>query len=206
MKQRRFTAVVLSMALTAISFPVFVNNDIAYKMFESTEYASWLYPVTQGATSIWERWNGFTQELGFNGNNGMNSFNHYSFGAVYEWMAAYQLGIAADPEAPGYQHFILQPAVGGTFTEASGSYDSVYGTIRSAWTAEEGVMTSYEATVPANTSATLYLPAAGEITECEGVSVTGDAVHNGIETQQIELAAGSYHFEIGAGSISATAG
>ena len=54
------------------------------------------YPVTQGATSIWERWNGYTNELGFNGNNSMNSFNHYSLGAVYEWMVAYQLGIKAD--------------------------------------------------------------------------------------------------------------
>ena len=66
-------------------------NDTAYKLFESTDYASWLYPVTQGATRIWERWNGYTNELGFNGNNSMNSFNHYSLGAVYEWMVAYQL-------------------------------------------------------------------------------------------------------------------
>lgn len=71
-------------------------NDTAYKLFESTDYASWLYPVTQGATSIWERWNGYTNELGFNGNNSMNSFNHYSLGAVYEWMVAYQLGIKSD--------------------------------------------------------------------------------------------------------------
>ena len=100
----------------------------------------------------------------------MNSFNHYSLGAVYEWMVAYQLGIKSDETQPGYQHFILQPTVGGDFTEAKGSYDSVYGTIKSGWTAADGVMTSYDVTVPANTSATLYLPVSGEVTACDGVN------------------------------------
>lgn len=180
-------------------------NDVAYKLFESTEYASWLYPVTQGATSIWERWNGYTNELGFNGNNGMNSFNHYSFGAVYEWIIAYQLGIKADPLQPGYQHFILQPTVGGTFTYAKGSYDSPYGTIVSGWTAQDGVMTSYDVTVPANTSATLYLPVIGEVNVCEGAAVTGSTVHNATQTKQVELVAGNWHFEIVDGNVTVTA-
>ena len=72
----------------------------------------------------------------------MNSFNHYSFGAVYEWMTAYQLGICADPAQPGYQHFILQPTAGGSFRYAKGSFESPYGTIASGWTAEDGKMTS----------------------------------------------------------------
>lgn len=176
-------------------------NDTAYKLFEATDYASWLYPVTQGATSIWERWNSYTEDKAFGGNNSMNSFNHYSFGAVGEWMMGYQLGIMADKEQPGYQHFILQPTVGGTFTEAKGTYDSVYGTIASGWTAADGVMTSYDVTVPANTSATLYLPAEGDVTACDGVTVTGAAEHNGIQTQQMELLAGTYHFEVADGAI-----
>ncbi|MCF0133046.1 MAG: family 78 glycoside hydrolase catalytic domain [Blautia sp.] len=171
-------------------------NDIAYQLFESTEYASWLYPVTQGATSIWERWNSYTNDNGFGGNNSMNSFNHYSFGAVGEWMMGYQLGIMADHEAAGYQHFILQPTVGGTFTEVKGSYESVYGTICSGWTASDGKMTSYDVTVPANTSATLYLPVEVEIPEQEGVTYAGEAMHNGITTQQVELLSGKYHFEL----------
>ena len=171
------------------------QSGTAYKLFESTDYASWLYPVTQGATSIWERWNGCTEELGFNGNNGMNSFNHYSFGAVYEWMMAYQLGISADTDAPGYQHFILQPTAGGSFAYARGSFDSPYGTIESGWTAVGGVMTSYEVTVPANTAATLYLPA-DSVSVCEGVSLTGFTTHNGAACAQLELLAGSYRFEI----------
>ena len=181
------------------------RNEIAYKLFEATDYAFWLYPVTQGATSIWERWNSYTEDKAFGGNNAMNSFNHYSFGAVGEWMMGYQLGIKADKEQPGYQHFILQPTVGGTFTQAKGSYDSVYGTIVSGWTASEGVMTSYDVTVPANTSATLYLPAEGTVAGCEGVTVTGTAEHNGIQTQQMELVAGTYHFEVAEGEITVTA-
>lgn len=180
-------------------------NETAYKLFEATDYASWLYPVTQGATSIWERWNSYTEDKAFGGNNSMNSFNHYSFGAVGEWMMGYQLGIKADKEQPGYQHFILQPTVGGTFTEAKGTYNSVYGTIASGWTAADGVMTSYDVTVPANTSATLYLPAEGEVTACDGVTVTGAAEHNRIPTQQIELAAGTYHFEMSEGTVTVTA-
>ena len=107
--------------------------DVAYKMLECTEYASWLYPVVQGATSIWERWNSYTVEDGFGGNNGMNSFNHYSLGAVTSWMMDSQLGIKYDEEAPGYKHFVLQPVAGGTFTYANGSFESAYGTIYSGW-------------------------------------------------------------------------
>ena len=100
--------------------------DEAYQLFEQTEYASWLYPVINGATSVWERWNSYTVEGGFNGNNSMNSFDHFSLGAISEWMMEYQLGISHDQ--PGYQHFVLQPVPGGTFTHASGSFVSNYGT------------------------------------------------------------------------------
>jgi len=119
-------------------------------------------------------------------------------------MISYQLGIKAVPEQPGNQHFILQPTPGRTFTYAKGSYESVYGTIRSGWTAQDGVMTSYDVTVPANTSATLYLPVIGEINACEGVVVTGTTVHNAADTMQMELAAGSYHFEIADDTVTVT--
>ena len=167
-------------------------NDTAYRLFESTEYASWLYPVTQGATSIWERWNGYTNELGFNGQNAMNSFNHYSLGAVYEWMVAYQLGIASDPKQPGYQHVILQPTAGGSFDYARGSVETPYGTIESGWTAENGVMTSYTVTLPANTSATLYLPV--ETVLGSDAEAPADAVmHNGQLCVVFELPAGEWN-------------
>ena len=162
----------------------------AYRMLEREDYPGWIYEIRQGATTVWENWNGEA------------SRNHYSNGAVCEWMIGYQAGIIADKNLPGYQNFILQPTVGGTFTELTGSYDSVYGTITSGWTAEEGQMTSYDVTVPANTAATLYLPvSADEVNEIEGITHVGSETHNGVETEKFEVMAGTWHFDIQGGSI-----
>lgn len=177
-------------------------NDTAYKLFESTDYASWLYPVTQGATSIWERWNSYTVENAFNGNNSMNSFNHYSYGAVGEWMLGYQAGIVANDGKAGYQSFLLQPTVGGTFTDLSASYDSAFGTIESSWTAKDGAMATYDVVVPANTTATLYLPTeVKDASELDGATYVKAEEHNGIKTQVYQLVAGTYHFEITDGQV-----
>ena len=171
-------------------------TDVAYKLFESTDYASWLYPVTQGATSIWERWNSYTVEKGFDGNNSMNSFNHYSFGAVGEWMMAYQAGITSGDNA-GYQSFILQPQSGGTYTDLSASYTSDYGVISVNWTAEDGVMKTYTVTVPANTTAVLYLPSESiNAVDLTGVTYVKQGKHNGINCQVYQLVAGTYTFTI----------
>ncbi len=141
--------------------------ELAYRLLQNTSYPSWLYSIDQGATTIWERLNGYTVENGFGGNNSMNSFNHYSFGAVGQWMMAYSLGI--EREAPGFKSFILQPEPDptGQMTFARGYYDSMYGRISSAWKTEDGKLI-YEASVPANTSATLYLPATSEKSITEG--------------------------------------
>jgi alpha-L-rhamnosidase len=170
----------------------------AYKLFEQTDYASWLYPVTQGATSVWERWNSYTVEGGFNGNNSMNSFDHFSLGAITQWMMEYQLGIARD-EA-GFAHFMLQPTPGGTFTNCSGTYESPYGTIGVSWNAAEGKLTSYMVTVPANTQATLYLPIEADVAEAlelpEGVVYTGMNQHDASERATFELPAGTFEFTL----------
>lgn len=141
-------------------------TEHAYRLLQATHFPSWLYPVEQGATTIWERLNGYTIENGFGGNNSMNSFNHYSFGAVGQWLLAHCLGI--ERAEPGFRRFILQPEPDptGGMTWAEGHYDSLYGTIRSAWKFENGTLV-YRATVPPNTTATLYLPApsAGAVTE-----------------------------------------
>ncbi len=101
----------------------------AYKLFEQEKYASWLYPVKNGATSVWERWNSYTVEDGFGGNNSMNSFDHFSLGAIAEWMMRYHLGI--DHEEPGWQKFVLAPVVGGSYTSAKGSFHNPWGTVES---------------------------------------------------------------------------
>ena len=149
-------------------------NDIAYHLLLQTSYPSWLYSVDQGATTIWERLNSYTVEKGFGGNNGMNSFSHYSFGAVGAWMYNYSLGIQRDEDEPGFKHFILQPTPDptGKMTFARGHYDSMYGRIESGWRLENGHII-YSVTVPANTTATLYLQAMSEkkVTE-SGIAAT----------------------------------
>jgi len=134
------------------------HSETAYRLLQQESYPSWLYPVNNGATSIWERLNSYTVEDGFGGNNSMNSFNHYSFGAVGQWMIGYSLGIQRDE--PGFRRFILKPEPDptGTMTRASGHYDSMYGKIKSSWKNDNGSL-SFSFTVPANTGARLFLPA-----------------------------------------------
>ena len=150
------------------------NNhaDLAYRQLQQTSYPSWLYPVTQGATTIWERLNSYTHTEGFGGNNNMNSFNHYSFGAVGAWMLSHSLGIQRDENSPGFKHFILTPEPDPThqMTYARGHYDSMYGEIESNWN-RKGQRCSYHFRVPTNTTATLYLsaPVAGNILTSKGL-------------------------------------
>jgi len=148
------------------------RDEEAYKLFEQRNFPSWLYPVLQGATTMWERWNSYTIKQGF-GPVDMNSFNHYSFGAIQEWMFSYMLGIQPVESDPGYHSFVLAPRVGGSFKYVKGHYDSVYGRIESSWrwiNYGEGVEFSFA--VPANTSARLQLPVPeGASIEClEGAS------------------------------------
>jgi len=177
------------------------RDDLAYRLLQNAQYPSWLYAVDQGATTIWERLNGYTEEEGFGGNNSMNSFNHYSFGAIGQWMMAYSLGI--ERGEPGFESFVLQPRPDptGQMTWARGYYDSMYGRIESAWKLD-GDTLSYSASVPANTTATLRLPARS----ADGVTEGGQPVAgvDGIEvvgyedgTAIFELQPGRYAFESG---------
>ncbi|MCP9770439.1 alpha-L-rhamnosidase [Lacihabitans sp. LS3-19] len=175
------------------------SDALAYKLLVNKQYPSWLYSVVNGATSIWERLNSYTVEDGFGGNNSMNSFNHYSFGAVAGWMYNYSLGIQRDPKTPAFKSFILKPTPDRNkdITFAKGYYDSMYGRISSEWQYVKDGWT-YEVTVPANTTATLFLPAKSstQITE------NGKPINTwkGLKTEktniQIPLVSGSYKFSI----------
>ena len=118
------------------------NGDAAtaYKLFSNDEFASWLYPVTLGATSMWELWNSYESGLGQGGDSTMNSQNHFALGASQAWMYEYQLGITSNG-AKGYRDFVLQPTPGGEFTSLKGGFQSSYGFIDSAWTASNGELT-----------------------------------------------------------------
>jgi len=130
--------------------------DAAYRLLHQRQRPSWLYPVTQGATTIWERWDGWTHDGGFQDPD-MNSFNHYASGAVGGWLYAVVAGIDVDPEHPGFKRFRLQPQPGGSLTSARAKLASPHGEIASAWRAGAHRF-DWEVTVPANTSATVRLP------------------------------------------------
>lgn len=153
-----------------ISFALSDNgySEVAWRLLLNNQYPSWLYPVTQGATTIWERLNSMTKEEGFGKNNSMNSFNHYAFGSVVNWMMQRAVGIAPDEEIPAFKHFFLRPEAykssvpqanfADSLHQVSGWYDSMYGRIESSWQVN-GVNVEYRFTIPANTSATVMLPA-----------------------------------------------
>ncbi|MCI8497049.1 MAG: family 78 glycoside hydrolase catalytic domain, partial [Clostridiales bacterium] len=178
--------------------------DVAYDLLLQDQMPSWLYSVKNGATTIWERWNSYSIEDSF-GDSGMNSFNHYSYGACLEWMYEYMAGISADETNPGFKNTILAPVVDeqNRLTYAKGSYESYYGNIVSGWTADNGTMTTYEAVVPANTTATLYLPVEAKdvVVNTSGVTYVGDDIHNGQICAKFELTSGGYDFAIEDGIV-----
>jgi len=181
-------------------------NDVAFKLFTSTDFPSWLYPVTQGATSMWERWGSYDSAFAEQTQNSMNSFNHFALGAVGMWMYEYQLGITNDHDngEASYQHFMLQPSCGANYTALEGSYDSNFGRIHSAWTADKGVMKTFKTTIPANTSATVFVPiedGVANFSECNGAKYIGKEVHNGKTCAKYEVESGTYEFTMSASAV-----
>jgi alpha-L-rhamnosidase len=130
--------------------------DLAFMLVNRKEYPSWLYPVTQGATTIWERWDGQKPDGTFQ-DVGMNSFNHYAYGAIGEWLYTYVAGIVIDPENPGYKHFFLNPHPGGGLNDAKAELETLYGKISSSWKIS-GADFEYDIIIPANTNALVTLP------------------------------------------------
>ena len=143
----------INQALSAYGY-----SETAYDLMRQRQYPSWLYSVTQGATTIWERWNSYTIDKGFGGLSGMNSFNHYSLGAVSAWIYRDVLGIKGDDSAPGYRSFVLEPSIMG-FEHAKGFFDSPYGRIESGWEKDGGTgEIRWRIRIPANTEALVILP------------------------------------------------
>ena len=187
----------------------FGMTDKAYNLLLQRNCPSWLYSIDQGATTVWERWNSYTVDKGY-GDIGMNSFNHYAYGAVGEWLYRFVAGIETDEQNPGFKHIVLQPTPDTRtilpngqerITSAKASYASHYGDIVSEWSTQNSAASMYNVTVPANTTATLYLlaPDKNRILEgnveagsAEGVTFIGydkgRAVYN--------LGSGSYRFSV----------
>ena len=131
--------------------------EMAYTLLLQHKNPSWLYSVDQGATTIWERWNSYTKKDGF-GSAGMNSFNHYAYGAVLAWMYGTMAGIQEDVACPGFKHIILAPVPDKRMGKVKASFRSPYGPIKSAWCYDESGKWTWTFTIPANTTATVTVP------------------------------------------------
>jgi alpha-L-rhamnosidase len=136
-------------------------TGVAYRLLENETHPSWGYTIRNGATTIWERWDGWTEEKGFQSPN-MNSFNHYSLGSVGEWLYRYVAGI--DLGEPGYGRIVIRPRPGGNLTHASGAYDSVRGRISSSWKIEDNQFV-LETLIPPNITATDHVPSTDDVSE-----------------------------------------
>lgn len=177
----------------------FGKTDMAYTLLLQESYPSWLYPVKMGATTIWERWNGIRTDGSFEPAS-MNSFNHYAYGAIGDWMYRVVAGLDTYLDGPGYQHIKVQPVIGGTLTSAAATLKTYYGVAGSSWKLE-GDNLLMDVTIPANTHATVHLPASGtdKITESnQSIANNKDfpvtSATNGVVV--IELGSGTYHFSI----------
>lgn len=135
----------------------FGYTDVAYRLLNQDTYPSWLYPVKRGATTIWERWDGIKPDGTFQDAR-MNSFNHYAYGAIGEWLYRVVAGIEADPDAPGYKRVLIQPQPGGQLSYVRASLDSMYGKIESKWVVEDDYL-HLTVSLPANTEGVVRLPA-----------------------------------------------
>ncbi|HYW78457.1 MAG TPA: alpha-L-rhamnosidase C-terminal domain-containing protein, partial [Thermoguttaceae bacterium] len=182
------------------------QHDLATFLLQSHEFPSWGYEVDQGATTIWERWDSYTKEDGFGRHNAaMNSFSHYSFGAVCEWMFRRLAGI--DSAEPGYSKLLLRPSPPSPGSNAqhepidwvSASYDSIRGTITSNWRVADGCF-HYEVEIPTNTTATVFVPAADAEHVTEGGKPLSDVEYVRVMGQRpgrvvLRVASGRYRFE-----------
>jgi len=167
------------------------RDDLAFLLLNRKEYPSWLYPVTQGATTIWERWDGQKPDGTFQ-DVGMNSFNHYAYGAIDEWLYSHVAGIRIDEKHPGYKHFFLAPHPGGELYFVNASFESMYGAIVSNWREQKGIF-EYSVEIPANTTATVILPDAklDELEMNADLQNFARKVDNNVE---IEIGSGKYEF------------
>jgi alpha-L-rhamnosidase len=171
-------------------------TDVAYDLLLQETYPSWLYPVKMGATTIWERWDGQKTDSTFQDPE-MNSFNHYAYGAIGDWMYRVSAGIEAG--SPGYKQIIIQPHLTKKLTYSRASFESSYGTIASGWERRDGVM-EIKVKIPANTTATVILPYlnAEKVTE-GGKNLAENKYLKNISTSDkslmLEAGSGEYDFE-----------
>ena len=158
---------------TSILMPTLTENgmtDVAYELLFQRKNPSWLYSIDNGATTIWERWNSYMIEHGM-GPRGMNSFNHYAYGCVCEWLWETAAGISADPTAPGFKRIIMKPVPDKRLGFVDAVYNSAAGQIKSNWR-YEGDKCIWNFTIPKGAEARVTLPGKTESKEYKAGSYT----------------------------------
>jgi len=151
---------------TSILMPTLTENgmsDIAWNLLFQRKNPSWLYSIDNGATTIWERWNSYMFDQGM-GPRGMNSFNHYAYGVVCEWIWETAAGISSDPVNPGFKHIIMKPIPDKRLGSIEAVYNSVSGTIKSSWR-YEGDKWIWEFSIPDGCTASVTIPGESESRE-----------------------------------------
>ena len=144
---------------TSILMPTLTDNDmtdVAYDLLFQRKNPSWLYSVDNGATTIWERWNSYMKEKGM-GPKGMNSFNHYAYGCVCQWIWQTCAGIASDPAQPGFKHIVMRPQPDRRLGYLEASYQSAAGLIKSSWHYQDNLWV-WDVSIPQGSTATVCLP------------------------------------------------
>jgi alpha-L-rhamnosidase len=167
----------------------FGHNDLAYKILMQESYPSWLYPVKMGATTIWERWDGIRTDGTFQSKE-MNSFNHYAYGAIGDWMYRNITGINQREGVAGYKEFDIAPKIGGGLTFAKAELETIYGKIVSSWNLTGEFMTM-NIEVPVNTIAHVNFPNVG----AESIKESGKVIQLPLEMPILTIGSGKYEFK-----------
>ncbi|MEO1258092.1 MAG: family 78 glycoside hydrolase catalytic domain [Bacteroidota bacterium] len=180
--------------LTRFGYP-----EVAFELLAQKTYPSWLYPITMGATTMWERWNGIKPDSTFVSPRA-NSFNHYAYGAIGDWMYRAVAGIDQEADTPAYKRSIIKPYINSNFKHVSASLQTVYGKLASSWKIANGRL-SLDVVIPANTSAYVYIP-----TESKGdVTADGTLISDSKDLKVageeegfiiVNVGSGNYHFAV----------
>jgi alpha-L-rhamnosidase len=174
-------------------------TDTAYMLLNRKAYPSWLYPVTMGATTIWERWDGMRPDSTFQDYR-MNSFNHYAYGAIGKWLYSTVAGIDIDAERPGYKHIVIHPRPGGGLGSAQATIETIYGEAGSKWETNGNDMV-LEVTIPANTTAEIHFPGDKAVSLIAGVDTADDVkalteIGEWLRKGVLKVGSGHYRFQV----------
>ncbi|MDD4645318.1 MAG: alpha-L-rhamnosidase C-terminal domain-containing protein, partial [Bacteroidales bacterium] len=187
------TAGFIGSSLVNPTLSEFGYDDLAYMLLMRKEYPGYLYPITKGATTIWERWDGIKPDGSFQ-DEGMNSFNHYAYGAIGSWMYSQVAGLQTDPVIPAYKKIIIRPVPGGGLTWAHAEHESMYGPVKSEWKIDQNMMTQ-KVTIPTNTTAEVHI----KCTDRQKIKEGGKPLSNSPEIRFLKIDKGYSVYEVGSG-------